>query len=131
MCLVPCHEVSNLRPMGFVASSGLEQNTTLIFSLSVSSPLNGRVTICHSHIPRPELQRFVRGKAAWAAPARRTGWGQGEGQAGTGAGRVCARCVRPVLGTVRHLRFGHSGDGIHTGSSVLTARSLLRAGVSC
>lgn len=28
MCLVPCHEVSHLRPMGFVASFGLEQNIT-------------------------------------------------------------------------------------------------------
>lgn len=61
MCLLPCHEVSNLRPMGFVASFGLEQNTTLIFSFFKRE--SDHLSHSHVHPVLPDLTATLfRGK---------------------------------------------------------------------
>lgn len=108
MCLVPCHEVSNLRPMGFVASFGLEQNTTLIFSFSISSSLNGKSDhLSDSHIQPalPDLQPLcseVRGAGGWP----RLPWQGGQAECGVGTGRGDVRGLAAVLSWGQE-----SGDG--------------------
>lgn len=86
MCLVPCHEVSNLRPMGFVASFGSEQNSALAFSVSTPpSPVGeGPSARPHGHfVP-------LRGKASWGL-AEAALCGQAESRAGSGRGWAVAR----------------------------------------
>lgn len=107
MCLVPCHEVSNLRPMGFVASFGSEQNSALALSVGTPPSPSGRGTICLIATARPPPARphshsvLFRGKGsgglAEAAlsdrlrPGRRAGGAglqQRTGLCGTGRGTV-------------------------------------------
>lgn len=74
MCLVPCHEVSNLRPMGFVASFGSEQNTAPAFSVSTPPSPSGRRTICPISTARPLPDRTV---TSFRSEVRGPGAGRG------------------------------------------------------